>query len=203
MFFKMSPLRRSVVALGVIAAVAVMPFIAALAEGPTPTPSERPNPRSTVQPCTTVPVETLDAVDSGRAKAGDFFRFQTMQPTTDGGKRIVIPAHTIGYGVVALSVAAGKQGRSGALVLQPLYLKMQDGSQLGVVLDYGAVDMDKQSKNGELVPSVLGLVPLPGLAYAIGAVNYFHHGKDVAVPKGTSFSVFAENDPQSAFCQPG
>jgi hypothetical protein len=187
-------------------AAALVFFAAALAcasaEGPTPVPPERPNPRATVQPCTAVPVKTLDDVDSGRAKPGDFFRFQTLAPTTDGGKEVVIPAHTLGYGVVALSVPAGKQGRSGALVLQPLYLKMQDGSQLGVVLDYGATDMGKQGKNGELVPGYVGLIPVPGLAYAIGAVNYFHHGKDISVPKGTPFSIFPENDPKSAFCQP-
>lgn len=166
--------------------------------------AEAPEPKPTVQPCTAVSVETLDAVDSAHARPGDFFRFQTLQPTTDGSKHLVIPAHTVGYGVIALVVSAGKQGRAGALLLEPLYLKMPDGGQLGVVLDYGVVDdLEKQGKSGELIPGYLGLVPVPGLGVAIGAVNYFRHGKDITIKKGTPFAIFPQNDPRSAFCQPG
>jgi hypothetical protein len=177
--------------------VAVLGALALLA-------AETPAPSPTVQPCTSVSVETLDAVDSAHAKPGDFFRFQTVQPTTDGSKHLVIPAHTVGYGVVALVVSAAKQGRSGALLLEPLYLKMADGSRLGVVLNYGVVDdIEKQGKSGELIPGYLGLVPVPGLGVAIGAVNYFRHGKDITIKKGTPFAIFPEDDPHSAFCQPG
>jgi hypothetical protein len=162
-----------------------------------------PETAPTVQPCTSVSAETMDAVDSAHAKAGDFFRFRTLQATTDGSKHIVIPSHTVGYGVVSIAIAAGKQGQSGSLLLEPLYLKMPDGSQLGVVLDHGSVELHPGGKSGELIPGYLGLVPLPGLGFAIGAINYFRHGKDITLPKGTPFAVFPENDPQSAFCQPG
>jgi hypothetical protein len=193
---------RRIPALVLIVAALVAASLPARAQGPAEAPSEQPGPRATVPPCTAVPVETLDAVDSAHAKAGDFFRFQTLAPTTDGRQHVVIPAHTIGYGTVALAVQAGNQGRSGALLLQPLYLKMPDGSRLGVVMDYGATNLDKQGKSGELIPGYLGLLPVPGLGIAIGAVNYFRHGKDITIPRGTKFAIFPEDDPQSAFCQP-
>src|SRR5215469_8457573 len=196
----MSRLRRSLVVLCIVAVLTATPFLASLAEGPTY--SGRPNPNSTVQPCTSVAVEMVDAVDSARAKPGDFFRFQTMEPTNDGGTRVVIPAHTVGYGVVSLVIPAAKQGRSGALLLEPLYLKMPDGSQLGVVLDHGNPDLEKQGKGGDLIPGYLGLIPVPGVGVAVSAANFFHHGKDITIQKGTQFSIFPQNDPKSAFCQP-
>lgn len=195
-------MKRTLLASLSIAALASAPFLAAVAEGPTPTPSQHPNPLATVQPCTAVNVETLDSIDSAHAKPGDFFRFRTLSATTDGGKQVVIPAHTLGYGVVSVAVPAGKQGRSGSLLLEPLYLKMPDGDELGVVLDHGSRDLQKQGKTGDMIPGYLGAIPVPGLGVVIGAINYFSHGKDITLPKGTPFSIFPENDPQSAFCQP-
>jgi hypothetical protein len=161
-----------------------------------------PKAQPTVQPCTAVSAETMDSVDSAHAKPGDFFRFRTLQPTTDGSNHVVIPAHTMGYGIVSVAVPSGLQGRSGSVLLEPLYLKMPDGSQLGVVLNHGSKDLQKGGKTGQLISGYLGLIPVPGLGAAIGAINYFRHGKDITIPKGTPFSIFPEDDPQSAFCQP-
>lgn len=182
---------------------AVLGALFLLAASPEPSEAPSPSPRPTVQPCTSVPAELLDSVDSAHAKAGDFFRFRTLQPATDGDKHVLIPAHTLGYGVVALAAASGKQGQSGVLLLEPLYLKMPDGSEFVVVLDHGAASLRAQGKGGELIPGYLGAIPVIGVGLAIGAINYFRHGKDISIPKGTKFAVFAENDPQSAFCQPG
>ena len=162
----------------------------------------RPAPAPTIQGCMSVPVELLDAIDSAHAKPGDFFRFRTIDPVrNEGNPRVLIPAHTTGYGVVALAVQAGAHGKEGALLLQPLYLKMPDGSQLGVVLDYGMRSLGGEGKS-TTIPGYLGVIPVFGLGIAIGAVNYFIHGKNVTIQKGTKFTIFAQNDPQTAFCQP-
>ena len=147
--------------------------------------------------CTVVAVQTVDSVNSAKAHPGDFFRFKTTNALTVG-RRIVVPAHTMGYGVVAVAQSAGKGGRAGSLVLEPLYLKLSSGATLGVVLDHNAADMQSSGSSGN-APGYLGVIP--GIGIALGAFNYFHHGKDVTLPRGTLFAVFPSNDPSTANCQ--
>ncbi|MDP9017164.1 MAG: hypothetical protein M3N19_02445 [Candidatus Eremiobacteraeota bacterium] len=149
--------------------------------------------------CTVVAVQTVDEVDSGTAKAGDFFRFQTVNAVT-AGNRIVIPARTMGWGLVAIASPAGRGGRAGTLVLEPRYLLLPDGRKLGVVLDHSASALEKNGLSNNL-PGYLGAIPVPGVGVAIGAFNYFHHGKDITVPKGTMFAVFGSDDPGTQRCQ--
>lgn len=148
--------------------------------------------------CTIVAVMMDVTVDSATAHPGDFFRFQTVNAVTKGAK-IIIPARTQGYGVVAVAAPAGRGGRPGSLVLEPRYLEMP-GGRLGVVLDHNASDLQSSGVTGN-VPGYLGAIPIPGMGVAIGAFNYFHHGKDIAVKKGALFSVFPSDDPEVARCQ--
>ena len=154
-------------------------------------------PYAGLAPCTVVAVQTVDTVDSAKAHPGDFFRFRTTNAVTVGN-RIVIPAHTMGYGVVAVAQSAGKGGRAGTLVLEPLYFTLPSGATLGVVLDRNAADMASTGSSGN-APGYLGAIP--GIGIALGAFNYFHHGKDITLPAGTLFAVFPSNDPSSARCQ--
>ncbi|MDP9111932.1 MAG: hypothetical protein M3M96_09905 [Candidatus Eremiobacteraeota bacterium] len=148
--------------------------------------------------CTVVAVMMADTVDSATAHPGGFFRFQTVNAVTKGS-RIIIPARTAGYGVVAVAAPAGRGGRPGSLVLEPRYLEMP-GGRLGVVLDHNTSDLQSNGVSGN-VPGYLGAIPLPGMGVAIGAFNYFHHGKDIAVKKGALFSIFPSDDPDVARCQ--
>lgn len=148
--------------------------------------------------CTVVAVMMSATVDSATAHPGDFFRFQTVNAVTKASK-IIIPARTPGYGVVAVAAPAGRGGRPGSLVLEPRYLEMPDG-RLGVVLDHNTGDLQSRGASGN-VPGYLGAIPIPGMGVAIGAFNYFHHGKDIAVKKGALFSVFPSDDPEVAHCQ--
>jgi hypothetical protein len=149
--------------------------------------------------CTVVAVEMVDNVDSSSAKAGDFFRFQTVNAVTSGA-RVVIPARTMGYGIVSVVSAAGRGGRSGSLVLEPRYLVLPGGGRLGVVLDHKSSDLQKSGQSGD-VPGYLGAIPFPGIGAAIGAFNYFHKGRDIEVRRGMLFSVFPSDDPQVETCQ--
>jgi hypothetical protein len=164
--------------------------------------AQAPTPQPTVQPCTAVAVELTEAIDSATAKPGQFFKFETVHAVTDGGSFVVIPAKTAGYGIVALAVAAGRQGRPGSLLLEPLYLKLADGTKQGVVLNLGASGATGKGKDGE-IPGYLGAIPIPGMGFLVGAVNYFRNGSNVTLPKGTPFSIYPDDDPKTAFCQPG
>lgn len=155
--------------------------------------------RQGVAECTVVGVQTLDPVESNNARPGDFFRFETMNAVT-AGNRIVIPSHTLGWGIVAIASPAGKGGRAGSLVLEARYLELPTGQKLGVVIDHNTVGLEKNGQSNNL-PGYLGAIPIPGVGAAIGAFNYFHRGKDIAVPKGTMFAIFPSDDPATQKCQ--
>lgn len=145
----------------------------------------------------------LDTVDSGKARPGQFFRFETLHAVEAPDKRVVIPPHTVGWGIVSVAVPAGRAGRSGSLLLEPLYLKLPDGTKLGVVLDHGDKSLGGAGRSGDL-PGYLGAIPVIGLGVSvvIGAFNFFHHGTNVTIRKGTRFAIFPDDDPSTAFCQP-
>jgi hypothetical protein len=149
--------------------------------------------------CSVVAVQMLDEVNSSSARPGDFFRFETINAVTVGNK-IVIPARTMGYGIVAVASPAGRSGRAGTLVLEPRYLVLPDGGHLGVVLDHNTSDLQRSGATGN-APAYLGAVPLPGVGAMIGIFNYFHRGKDIEVPKGAAFTIFPSDAPSTERCQ--
>lgn len=148
--------------------------------------------------CTVVVVQTSGDVDSATVKAGEFFQFQTVNAVTHGN-RIVIPMHTPGWGVISVAGAAGPHGQAGTLLLDPRFLELPGGRKLSVVLDHNGSALQKSGSSGN-APGYLGAIPLPGLGAAIGAFNYFHHGNNITVPKGTMFAVFPSDDPATANC---
>lgn len=152
-----------------------------------------------VDECTVVAVQMLDTVDSANARPGDFFRFETINAVT-AGTRIVLPARTIGYGIVSVASPAGSSGRAGTLVLEPRYLVLPSGTHLGVVLDHNASDLQRSGTSGNM-PGYLGAIPVPGIGAAIGIFNFFHHGRDIEVRKGTAFTIFASDAPSTERCQ--
>jgi hypothetical protein len=154
---------------------------------------------SSLSPCTVVAVQMVDSVDSSTAQPGDFFRFETINAVTVGNK-IVIPARTMGYGIVAVASPAGRGGRAGTLVLEPRYLELPDHEHLGVVLDHNASDLQKNGKSGNM-PGYLGAIPVPAIGAAIGIFNYFHRGHDILVKKGEIFSIFPADGPKTERCQ--
>lgn len=162
------------------------------------TPSLRPE-TIALESCTVVAVEMVDNISSAQAKAGDFFRFETVNAATNGNT-IVLPARTMGYGVVAIASSAGRSGRPGTLVLEPRYFVMPNGSHLGVVLNHNTGSLQRNGTTGS-VPGYLGAIPLPGVGAAIGIFNYFHKGRDIEVPRGTMFSVFPSDAPDVEHCQ--
>jgi hypothetical protein len=170
---------------------ALLPVVLALVPG---------TPRAlTIDPCTVVAVEMMDTVSSSDARPGDFFRFETVNAVTERAK-VVIPARTMGYGIVAVASPAARGGHAGTLVLEPRYLVLPNGHHVGVVLNHNTDSLQKAGASGG-IPGYLGALPIPGLFAAVGVFDYFHHGKDVVVPRGTLFTVFPSDDPSVARCQ--
>lgn len=150
--------------------------------------------------CTIVAVQMMDTVDSRDARPGDFFRFETVNAVTSGAN-VVIPARTMGYGIVAVASPAGPHdARPGVLVLEPRYLMLPNGKRLGVVLNHNTDGLSKAGANAQ-IPSYLGAIPIPGVGAAVGLFNYFRHGKNIVVPRGTMFSIFPSEDPSVETCQ--
>jgi hypothetical protein len=150
-------------------------------------------------PCTPIAVQTINSVYSKTAFVGDFFQFQTFNSVTYRN-HIVLGPGTKGWGVVTVASPAAKGGRAGSLVLEPLYFLLPGGRKMGVVLDHNASDLQNAGASNNL-PGYLGAIPVVGVGAAIGAFDYFHHGKDISVPKGTMFAVFPSNDPSVAKCR--
>lgn len=170
-------------------------LLCVLALGATPPPAAAPP----VNPCTVVAAEMLESVDSTDAEPGDFFRFETVNAVTSGAK-VVIPARTLGYGIVAVASPAGRNNRPGTLVLEPRYLVLPNGRHVGVVLNHNSDSLQKAGAS-MAVPGYLGAIPIPGVGLAIAGFNYFHHGKNIVVPRGLIFTVFPSDDPAVERCQ--
>jgi hypothetical protein len=153
----------------------------------------------TLDRCTVVAVQMMESVDSTDARPGDFFRFETVNAVTSGAK-VVVPARTMGYGVVAVASPAGRNARPGTLILEPLYLVLPSGKHLGVVLNHNTDSLEKSGPN-DSIPAYLGAIPVFGVGAAIGVFNYFRKGKNVVVPRGTVFTIFPSDDPSVENCQ--
>lgn len=164
-----------------------------------PTPARALAEEDGLSQCTVVAVEMLDKVDSADAKPGDFFRFQTINAVTHRA-HVVIPARTIGYGVVAIASSAGRGGHGGSLVLEPRYLVLPDGHHLGVVLNHNTSNLDPSGPS-DGAPGYLGAIPVPGVGAAVGVFNYFHKGKNIVVTRGSVFTIFPSDSPSVERCQ--
>jgi hypothetical protein len=178
---------------------ALSTLIVAAALMATPIQSRAADANAALPACTPIAVETLDTLYSKTAVVGDFFRFQTFNSVTDKN-RIVLGPGTKGWGIVTVASPAAKGGRAGSLVLEPLYFVLPGGRKMGVVLDHNASDLQNSGQSNNL-PGYLGAIPVVGVGAAIGAFDYFHHGKDITVSKGTMFAVFPSNDPSVTKCR--
>jgi hypothetical protein len=153
----------------------------------------------TIDECTIIAVQMMDKVDSSDARPGDFFRFETINAVTTGAT-IVIPARTMGEGIVAVASPAARDARPGTLVLEPRYLMLPTGRRLDVVLNHNTTNLIEAGASSG-IPGYLGAIPLTGVGAAIGVFNYFHKGKNIVVPRGTAFTVFPSDDPSVEHCQ--
>ncbi|MBV9646895.1 MAG: hypothetical protein JO043_05485, partial [Candidatus Eremiobacteraeota bacterium] len=94
----------------------------ALAQNASPTPP----------PCRTVDVATTDVVDSGKAKAGDAFRFKTLADVPATARDPAIPAGSTGYGIVMVAHHNGNRGKAGFMLIDARFVQLADGTHVPV-----------------------------------------------------------------------
>lgn len=164
-----------------------------------PAPAQSGNPLASLPKCTPIAVQTTNSVYSKTAVVGDFFQFQTINSVTYRNT-IVLGPRTVGWGIVTVASPAAKGGRAGSLVLEPLYFVLPDGRKIGIVLDHNSSDLRSAGASNSL-PGYLGAIPVVGVGAVVGAFDYFHHGKDITVARGTIFAVLPSNDPSVAKCR--
>jgi hypothetical protein len=134
-----------------------------------------------------VPAEMVDKVESRNARAGGDFRFKTTEPMTleDG---TVVPAGTLGYGVIRYATSAGRASRDGMLSLEPRYLTLSAKGRPKRVdvtmtptlpVTWSPNDLLKAASN----------VPIPVAGLVMSGVNAVRWGRDITLGPGFTFSV--------------
>ncbi len=154
---------------------------AIIATAPTPVPS------AVIPAGTAIAVTLSESVDSATARAGDFYRFQTIEQLKVGGKT-VLPVHTTGVGIVSDAQPAGPHSRQGSLLLEARYLRLPRGGELQVIVDRKISDLRRKGASPQL-PFYTSYLPIPSMGLITKAYDYVRNGKDVVLPKGAVFIV--------------
>ncbi|MEA2663600.1 MAG: hypothetical protein QOI11_544 [Candidatus Eremiobacteraeota bacterium] len=151
-----------------------------------------------------IPVEMLDKVYSGNARAGAPFRFKvsTAAELDDG---TAVPAGTIGYGIVRGASAAGRHNHDGMVALEPRYLVLPP-KRKGAPVRVAAVTMNPQlpvawSPSEPLLQKGASHIPLPVPGLAMTAINTVRWGRNITLGPGFTFTVLpVENLAQGPVC---
>ena len=154
--------------------------------GPAPQPTAR------LDPCSAIPVELTDTLDTATVRTGDIFHFRTID-TIVLIDNVNVPRHATGYGLVAFASPAGAHGKSGNLIIEARYINVPGHGQYQVAIDSVATSAVLGGRSGN-VASGVGLLPLPFVGTAVGAFNYLHAGKNAVVAAGTRFVVLPLGD---------
>jgi hypothetical protein len=144
------------------------------------------------EPCTLIPVELAAAVDSSKARAGDVFRFRTIDTIVVPGG-VTVPRNAVGYGIVTAASVAGAHGKAGGLVIEARYIELREHRAFQVTIDSVASSAVRNG-SAENAPSGVSVLPIPFAGTAVGAYNYFHAGKNVAIKPGFRFVVVPVDD---------
>ncbi len=138
-------------------------------------------------PCTSIPVQLIDTIDTAKARTGDIFRFQTID-TIIANDGISIPRGATGYGVVTFASAAGAHGKAGDLVVEVRYIEIPSHGQYQVTIDSESTSAVQAGATHNVSTSVAA-IPVPYVGTAVGAFNYFHAGKNAVIKAGSRFIV--------------
>jgi hypothetical protein len=134
-----------------------------------------------------VSAEMVDKVESRTARAGGDFRFKTTQPMMlDDGT--MVPAGTLGYGLIRYATSAGRASRDGMLSLEPRYLTLSSkGSAKRVDVTMTPTLPVTWSPNDLL--NAASRVPIPVAGLVMTGVNAIRRGRDITLGPGFTFSV--------------
>lgn len=138
-----------------------------------------------------IPVEMVDNVYSGTARAGMPFRFKvTTDATRDDGTKI--PAGSMGYGVIRGASAAGRHKHDGSLTLEPRYVMVPKGNN--DAMQRIEVTMSPTlpvtwTPTEPLLNKAASHIPLPVPGLIMTGVNTVRWGKNITLGPGFEFTV--------------
>lgn len=150
-------------------------------------PGEGARPMARPEPCSAIPVELSDTLDTATVQTGAIFHFRTID-TIVPIDNVYVPRNATGYGLVVFASPAGAHGKSGSLIIEARYIDVPGRGQYQVSIDSIATASTFNGRTGN-VASGVGLIPLPFVGTAVGAFNYLHAGKNAVVAAGTRFVV--------------
>jgi hypothetical protein len=137
-----------------------------------------------------VPTAMVDKVFSGSAKAGQPFRFKVSQDAVlDDGT--MVPAGTIGYGIISEASPAARGNRDGLIALEPRYLVVPkpQGGYMRVQVTMSPALPVVWSPNEPLLRQAANVLPIPGII--MSGVNSVRWGRNITLGPGFVFSVVA------------
>jgi hypothetical protein len=149
-------------------------------------------------PCVRVTVALEDDIDSARALADDSFRFVTVNDVrlADGTP---VPAGSIGYGLVAISQHAQRQGRGGYLVIEARFVGLSSGVHIPAAIDWAEATRASATGASMNIPGIVGAIPFMG--YFLGPYAFIHHGKDVIIPRGAQLPLVLGDELAAGTCK--
>ena len=149
-----------------------------------------PEPARAAKVCAwSIPVEMVDNVFSGNARAGTVFRFRvTADASREDG--VAIPAGSMGYGVIRGASAAGRHNRDGMLSLEPRYVEVpKSHGTTRVEVTMNPTLPVQWSPSEPLLNKAASHVPLPVPGLIMTGVNQVRWGRNITLGPGFSFTV--------------
>jgi hypothetical protein len=135
-----------------------------------------------------IPATMLTTVASANGFSGQVFRFKTIGAVTSNG--ILVPAGTLGYGIVLSAIPASNRARNGIVVLEARYLII-GGERVQVTGD--PRDGSILSHGASLFGIGAGAIPVPGLGFALDEAI---RGTNITIGPGYNFHVVPIGDLQ-------
>jgi hypothetical protein len=136
-----------------------------------------------------IPVEMVDNVFSGSARAGTPFRFRA---TADAAREdgVKVPAGSMGFGVVRGASSAGRRSHDGMLSLEARYIIVQTrkGNQRVEVTMNPTLPV-QWTPSEPLLNKAASHVPLPVPGLIMTGVNQVRWGRNITLGPGFTFTV--------------
>ena len=152
--------------------------------------TQAPQPVGAAKVCAwSIPVEMVDTVFSGKARAGTIFRFRvTADASREDG--VKVPAKAIGYGVIRAASAAGRHNHDGMLSLEPRYVIVpKKGGTQRVEVTMNPTLPVQWTPSEPLLNKAASHVPLPVPGLIMTGVNQFRWGRNITLGPGFTFTV--------------
>lgn len=134
---------------------------------------------------TLVKIRLLGRLDSATSRVGDTVTYRVVEDVR-AGRKVVIPAGTVGTGRVTEVAAAGPMGKSGRINVDFGQLSAIDGTPVPVQVGEKATAENQTSTALATGASIAGVLLLGPVGLVGG---YFVRGKDVVIETNTEFYI--------------